>query len=690
MRLIPSIGIILFASGIYSFYELAKFVENSVKKTSRERYDVESALTADTIIKNTVIELSNNFNEKFIIDTLSLYPLESVEDYNLLFSNVIGKRGLTRLIISERIDNKTEEDDLVEKLGSLYNFNVSISTVTSFVDNSTLKWISVFGYPPRINDDGSPGGVGRIINSEPLRSSLYSEMFATGEAVISTDIKVLAQNIGFVTATPISFVDNLVKTAIGQLFDYNKYFGEYVTPFQQKYVRSEIQIILGGNVVFNTFDIENPNENFQEFNHEKISIKISNFDDYLETTKTFEYVFIPCVIGTILLYFLLVEMDRRRILAIKHSNYSTRFIADFSHEIRTPLNGIQGVSEIMSDNDISETDSKYLRIIKSCVNSVMYLVNNVIESSTMDQGNFKITFKKENMFEILIKCLNDSWATYGNEDVDLMITVGSIPRECICDGKRIMHIISNILSNAFRFTESGRVTVNINGNFQNNTFVIKCEVKDTGKGMEEKIKKQLFTPFLKFNAENSGTGIGLYLSKKIAKLMRGDVYCSSTEIGIGSIFIFTFTVDSTDNKYMEPFYSTLYKNKKEVCISKSNSEISTNKVLIVDDVSVNRMILGNIMNSIGVDFDYSENGLESVKLCQSVKYKAIFMDNMMPIMGGEEATRKIRKTSLNENTPIIFVSANSQPIVIERCMESGGNSFLEKPVTRASIIRALD
>ena len=684
MRYVPPICLIFIGLGIYLFYELSKFVEKSVQKSSRQRYELESGILANDIIQDTVVELGNNFNDKFLIDTLSLYPFESVSDYDLLFSNVVGKRGLIRVFLAERTDNQAEQDEVSERLNLLYNANISIRSSTPFVDNSTFRWLQMYTYPPF---PISSTTVGLIVNSEPSRSFILSEMFRTGKPVIKTNITTGTFEKGIITSTPTSFTGNLTKTAIGQLFDYNEYFEEYVGPFKKSYGSSEIKIRIEGSLVFDT--TTTTRKDFQEFKHENLlTIQISNFDDRDETS-TFNYVFIPCVIGTILLFLLLFEMDRRRLLAITHSNYSIRFVGDISHEIRTPLNGIQGVSDMMADD---EKNNFYVNTIKSCVNSLTYLISNVVENSNLDKGSFKLDLKRVNLSETLLRCVNDSWVTYRNQDnqeVDLYTTVESIPRVCICDGIRVTHIFSNILSNAIIFTKSGSIRVRIWCDSRNkNSFTMKCEVKDTGKGMDQDVQKELFKPFLKL-AGNSGTGIGLYVSKRIANLMGGDLSCVSTEIGKGSTFVYTFTAYCAEDSIMEPLVSTIQRSNGEI-IPKVDKETNSDKVLIVDDVSTNRLVIENIMNSIGVKFDSCKNGLESTELCQNTHYRTIFMDNMMPVMGGEEATRKIRENSLNTQTPIIFVSANVQPAVIDKCLKCGGNSFLSKPVSKDSIIQALN
>ena len=251
------------------------------------------------------------------------------------------------------------------------------------------------------------------------------------------------------------------------------------------------------------------------------------------------------------------------------------------------------------------------------------------------------------------------------------------------------HIVSNILSNAIRFTESGSIRVRIwCDSKKTDSYTMKCEVKDTGKGMDENVKKRLFTPFLKSISVNSGTGIGLSVAKRIANLMGGDISCVSTELGKGSTFVYTFEVDYTEDRRMGPPVSTFQKSNGEI-IPKVEEENDSIKVLIVDDVLTNRLVIEHIMDSVGVEYDSCKNGLESTEMCQNVKYRAIFMDNMMPVMGGEEATKKIRENSLNTETPIIFVSANVQPVVIDRCLKCGGNYFLAKPVSKNSIIQAL-
>ena len=418
------------------------------------------------------------------------------------------------------------------------------------------------------------------------------------------------------------------------------------------------------------------------FHYPDISLEIrsSEFDDS-NVQNIFNFVFIPGTFGILLLTLLFICCNIARVSAIKHSEYSTRFIANISHEIRTPLNGILGISEILSEKEMIGSVNEDIKSITSCGNSLMYIINNVLENSSIKRGTFFLNILELNICKVLLDASDQAWRTYQRQDIKMIFSTGKgIPEKCVCDGFRVSHVFSNIISNAIKYTLSGQINVSIWGIDD----VIYCETKDTGIGMNDKVVQSLFTSF----DRSEGTGIGLSVSKKIAKFMDGDVYCVESKKNIGTTFMFKFKVKNSTKKTIHP--NTIVLENITITRSKCDSGNEKDKcVLIVDDVSLNRNIMERIIKSIGFTYDSCENGLEAVQFCKDKKYKTIFMDNMMPVMGGEEATRKIRNnaSSLNKDTPIIFVSANVQSL--DRCLKCGGNGFLPKPITRNAIILAL-
>ena len=690
---IPALSFTLSVLGIYGCYKLAQSVNELSSRFSKQQYDDESLFTADNVYLNLEKQLKINFNPDVLTTTLQKYPLH-LENYNEICSKEIGEKGLSRIFIAERTDNKTELDLLVDKLSLLYGTNISIFS-SGEIDDSGFIWVQTYTFPTPTFPN-----IGLIVNSETTRSKLMKITYETGNSSIFTNITTTNGEKGMVTSIPLTF-DNAsnMRKALGYQYNFKGYFEPQVAPFVLNHDKTNIEIKLNGDIVFG--NNSRASDKLFEYDEISLEIRISEFNDS-EEKNIFIFVFVPGILVTLFLVSLLVILDISRISAVTHSEYSSRFIADISHEILTPLNGILGISQILSETDLG-TYNDFMKSIKSCGNSLLFILNNVIEKSNFDNNRFSLHESVVDIVKILMKCSEEAWRTYSSDkrDVDLLYIVeNGIPIECISDEKRITQVFSNLLSNSIKFTKSGRITVRIWGNPENqNDCRINCEVRDTGIGMDKKTQKKLFTPFRRFDDDpnSTGTGVGLVVSKKISNVMGGDVYCVKSEPEIGTIFMYTYRVKCTEKNETHGSLTSLYRNNDVRRPSSFNSDddddIEKNsgiKVLIVDDVNLNRMILQRMISSLGIGYDSCSNGKEAVDLCRQVKYRVVFMDNMMPVMGGEEATVEIRKNSLNKETPIIFVSANVQPVVIDRCLKCGGNGFLSKPITKNAIVLALD
>jgi len=664
------LGSLLAGLGIYFFYEFSEFVNDLAKRSSKRLYDAETEFISNNVYKNFLTELTTEFPNEVLLETLSIFPL-NINKYDSICSKAIGKNGLSRILIAQRTDNEIEEEQVLEKLRNLYQTNVTLYA-TGEVDNSGFKWIQMYTYPKGVDT------VGIIVNSDPIRSSIINGVYYQNKTVLTSNVTTVLGEKGLIISVPIHFDNSSrVRTTISQLFDFNSYFTPQFSVLNQR--ETKIQVKLQNSIIYEK-KIKKGNLN-KVFHYPDISLEIrfSEFDDS-NAQNIFNFVFIPGIIGILLLASLFIFCNIARISAIKHSEYSTRFIANISHEIRTPLNGILGISEILSEKEGSNED---IKSITSCGNSLMYIINNVLENSSIKRGTFFLNILELNICKVLIDASDQAWRTYQKQDIKLIVSIGKgIPEYCVCDGFRVSHVFSNILSNAIKYTSSGEINVSIWGIDD----VIHCETKDTGIGMDDKVVQSLFTSF----DRSKSTGIGLSVSKKIAKFMDGDVYCVESKKNIGTTFMFKFKVKKSTEKTIQP--NKIVLENITITRSKFDSKNENDKcVLIVDDISLNRNIMERIIESLGLTYDSCENGLEAVQFCKNKKYKTIFMDNMMPVMGGEEATRKIRNDvlSLNKDTPIIFVSANVQPLVIDRCLKCGGNGFLPKPITRNAIILAL-
>lgn len=419
--------------------------------------------------------------------------------------------------------------------------------------------------------------------------------------------------------------------------------------------------------------------------------------------------FIVSVFTSLILFFL----NRSRAKEKSKSNFKSRFIADMSHEIRTPMNGIIGMSELMSSISLDDTALFYLNNIKSCSMTLMGIINDILDMSKIDAGLIDIKPENVNICNKTKSTIENIWITsklqrgVSSKDLNVkFIVYEGIPMRIIIDTIRVQQIISNLLNNSIKFTSHGVITVSLSVSKIKEHDMICIKVEDTGCGINSSELKNIFKPFNRSSStESIGTGLGLSICKKLCSIMGGNITCKS-EIGVGSTFVvflpFTRPHDVSISKKntiifkggeidMIREYEKSTESEQELSLSSLNPyHISTKPtILIVDDVLLNRILLVKILEKAGIDTFTCENGLDAVQKCDITKFSLIFMDMVMPVMDGVDATINIRKNKLNKETPIIFVSANVQSDAIDICEKSGGNGFLTKPVRITDVIETI-
>jgi len=345
----------------------------------------------------------------------------------------------------------------------------------------------------------------------------------------------------------------------------------------------------------------------------------------------------------------------------KLSRIKSEFLANMSHEIRTPLNAILGFIKIMKEEDNGKF-TKYLNIIDSSSQTLLTIINDILDLSKIEAGKMKIELINFHTDEIYntIELFEEKAK---EKNIDYKIKFINVPEYLYSDVHRIKQVISNLISNAIKFTpENKKIEVIVK--YENNKLYV--EVKDEGIGIP---KDKLSTIFNSFSqADNSttrkygGTGLGLTISYRLVQMLGGELKVES-ELHKGSKFYFSIPV-KIGNAIEEKI--------------EDNNHIDKNiKILIAEDNSANQMFMRVILNKLNVDFDIANNGEEAIYLARKNKYDIILMDINMPNISGIEATKEIRKFS---NIPIIALTASALDGDKERFLEAGMNDYLSKPL----------
>lgn len=382
--------------------------------------------------------------------------------------------------------------------------------------------------------------------------------------------------------------------------------------------------------------------------------------------------------------------------AKEHAENATKaksvFLANMSHEIRTPMNGLCGYMNLLSETKLDDEQKEYLNIAQKCFKALFDLINNILDLSKIEAGKItleKIEFNLRDLLQDSILIM-DTFAKEKGVNLSSQIC-DSTPKMVIGDPTRLAEVLNNLLSNAIKFTPQGEVTLNSSLISEDDEKVLlRIQVKDNGIGISQENLEKIFEAFEQANTSTTrnygGTGLGLSISSKLAKLMGGSIKVSSEE-GKGS----TFSVEVMLGKSNKSDAVSELTNGLITDQKRTNLESRENiKILIVEDSDINRKLLSTILKKENYSSELAENGQEAIDAFLSKEYNLIIMDCQMPVMDGYEAAKKIRELETTTHIPIIALTAN---VLIEeknKCIDSGMDDFLTKPISKDDLLNMIE
>ncbi|TVQ16256.1 MAG: response regulator [Bacteroidetes bacterium] len=368
------------------------------------------------------------------------------------------------------------------------------------------------------------------------------------------------------------------------------------------------------------------------------------------------------------------NLEKKIAVATQMLEFKQKFMAQISHEIRTPLTGVLGITEALSNTPLNEEQIRYLEILQYSGESLIGIINDVLDFSKIEAGKLELKTKVFSIKEMLQSSVS-LFAHNARETVSLELDLpDDMPEYIEADELRLGQVIRNLLSNAVKFTDKGKVKLSAqvipDGN--DGQAQLKINVTDTGPGIDKSQIDKLFKPFSQLSRNHlrpvEGTGLGLSICKEIVEKHGGEIGVIS-EPGSGSDFWFSVKISVRNNP--EDF-------RPKSVSSKSPFE-SKLKILLVEDLEVNRRVITLLLTGMKHQVVAASNGHEAVELYQPGAFDLILMDVEMPVMDGIEAARTLKAKYNHELPPIVGLSANALEGDREKYIEQGMDEYLTKP-----------
>lgn len=376
--------------------------------------------------------------------------------------------------------------------------------------------------------------------------------------------------------------------------------------------------------------------------------------------------------------------------ALDVAQAKSEFLANMSHEIRTPMNGVIGLTDLILLTPLSEKQKKFANMIRASGQILMGIINDILDFSKIDAGKLQIEKISVSLRDLVHMQIQLQMLRAEEKGLQIFCEWDqAIPTRLMADGCRIGQILTNLISNAIKFTEHGNILVRVQleKNESEERQWVRFSVQDSGIGLTKPQIEKLFQPFHQADGSTSrkygGTGLGLSISKKLVSLMEGEIGVESLP-GHGSIFWFVLPLAAVSD-------DVLSKIDQPQAIAWPRNETQGSHILLVEDNAVNQMVAMSQLESLGYKCTAVANGSEALQKITQENFDLVLMDCHMPKMDGFEATRRIRAlSSFKAHLPIVALTANAMSEDKARCFLSGMNDYLTKPIGLEKLSQVLE
>lgn len=361
----------------------------------------------------------------------------------------------------------------------------------------------------------------------------------------------------------------------------------------------------------------------------------------------------------------------------------SEFLANMSHEIRTPMNGILGMLELIDDKKLDLVEKNYIQIARRSGTTLLDLINDILDLSKIEADKLELESTAVPLKELVsdLEHLYEQQIT--ERSIQMRVTIDEdLPENVLGDRTRLWQILTNLTSNAIKFTSQGHVSIVLRKMIDEGNEKISIAVSDTGIGIAKEHQGKIFESFTQADGSTTrqygGTGLGLTITRKIIEKMGGKLSLES-ELGVGSTFFFELPLIAASARQA----------KVEEAAKIGEVDYANASVLLVEDNIVNQKVAMGMLKKLGVTHvDLAENGADAVIAMERQRYDIVLMDVQMPVMDGYEATRRIRESERKFGQPphvIIAMTAHSMEGDKDLCIDAGMNDYLSKPIQKLSL-----